>query len=140
MTARRTPFWSMLLSILFLIILFPAGREPRATLDDDWIAYGKKEKHYQRLKEEGRYDELVSAYLIELQSEKEKGRLYPQIRINNEIGRVYLNRLKNYSKAIGYGELALDLIEEGIELGPENEPDDCFFPFVIKTDRKKHGQ
>ena len=42
--------------------------------------------------------------------------------------------LKNYSKAIEHGELALDLVKEGIELGPGKEPDGCFFPFVIKTD------
>jgi CHAT domain-containing protein/tetratricopeptide (TPR) repeat protein len=132
-----------LLSFMLLFVFLGGCMTPTQMVDMGrsfkMMSWSKKEQHYQKLMNEGKYDELVEEYKKALENSKKKEELAPQIEKAVKISGIYENNLKDYSKAIEYGELALKLIEKGESLGPENEPDDHFYPNISPTSSEMYG-
>ncbi len=103
------------------------------------MAWSNKEQSYQKLMNEGKYDQLVEEYKKALEEAKKKGEIAPQVEKAVKISGIYLRNLKDYSKAIEYGEMAIKLIRGGQKIGPENQPDDDFYPNVSAQLREMYG-
>ena len=103
------------------------------------MSWSNKESHYQQLMNQGKYEELIKEYEKFMVEARKKGQRAPQIEKANRIATIYLNNLKDYSKAIDYGERALTLAEEGKRMGPENEVDENFYPQISAENRKMYG-
>ena len=136
---RRHMNLSLSLTIFFILSMVLSSTVSRAITNEEIMSHAKKEDHYKQLKQQERYEDLVNAYLEELKSEKERGRLFPQVILLKNICEIYLKNIKNYSLAITYGEEALQSAEKGIAMGPEKEPDDNFYPFLSSMVRKIEG-
>lgn len=139
MKNKEKSIYFVFLTIFFTISFFTALNLCHAITDEEVMASAKKQGHYHQLEQHGKYQELVDAYLNELKSDKERGRLFQQMDILVKICRICFENLKNYSLAISYGEEALQLAKKGIATGPENEPDDNFWPLLSSQIREKEG-
>lgn len=106
---------------------------------------GQESRYYQRigklqqLQMAGNYDKLVKEYLKDLEKFKAEGNRYRQVETATNLSNVYVNNLKDYSKAIEWGELACKWIEAAEKAGIANEPDEHFF-FVSAKEMEKRYQ
>jgi len=101
--------------------------------------YYSRQGKLEQLRMAGKYDELISEYLKDLENYKKAGNRYRQIETIAKINTVYVNNLKDYSKAIEYGEWAMQLVTAVEKTGVENEPDEHFF-FVSAKEMEKRYQ
>ncbi len=142
-TNRQIKFILFLLVDCILLLFLGGCMTPTQMVDMGrsfkMMSYSNKEQHYQQLMNEGKYDQLVEEYKKALEEAKKKGEIAPQIEKAVKISGVYNNNLKDYSRAIKYGELAVELINEGEKLGPENEPDEHFYPNISTASSEMYG-
>ena len=79
-----------------------------------------------QLKNQGKYEQIIKDYQQHLKEAKQTGKRAMQVQSAMILSETYLQNLKDYSKAIEYAQLALQLTEEGLRSGPQNEPDENF--------------
>ncbi len=83
-------------------------------------------QQFYQLKNQGKYEQIIKDYQTHLKEAKQKGKRAIQVQSVMILCETYLQNLKDYSKAIEYAQLALQLTEEGLRSGPQNEPDENF--------------
>ncbi len=79
-----------------------------------------------QLKTQRKYEQIIKDCQTHLKEAKQTGKRALQVQSVMILSETYLQNLKDYSKAIEYAQLALQLTEEGLRSGPQNEPDENF--------------
>lgn len=138
-------FSSPLVNIFFLSFFIGGCLLPSRGLAFFGGFASKENRYYSRigkleqLRMAGKYDELTKEYLKDLEDFEKEGNRYRQVEAATNLSNVYVNNLKDYSKAIEYAELACKLIEAAEKEGIANEPDEHFF-FVSAKEMQKRYQ